>query len=181
MKKKKTSHAGRARSGDDLDLVRELVRILGESELSELELADDKRGLKLRLRRGPEHAAVSPQVHFVQGGSAAAPAPAAQAAPAAAAPIEPAPAVAAGAAAAIDAVPFPSPMVGTFYRSSSPEAEAFVDVGSQVEENSVLCIIEAMKVMNEIRAELRGEIVQVLVENGEPVEFGQPLFLIRKR
>ena len=73
-----------------------------------------------------------------------------------------------------------SPMVGTFYRSASPEAEAFVDVGARVGEDSVVCIIEAMKVMNEIRAEVRGTVVEVLVENGEPVEFGQPLFLVKK-
>jgi acetyl-CoA carboxylase biotin carboxyl carrier protein len=70
-------------------------------------------------------------------------------------------------------------MVGTFYRAPSPEAEAFVRVGSRVQAESVLCIIEAMKVMNEIRAETSGEIVEILVENGEPVEFGQPLFLIK--
>jgi acetyl-CoA carboxylase biotin carboxyl carrier protein len=69
-------------------------------------------------------------------------------------------------------------MVGTCYRSSSPDAEPFVSVGSSVGEESVLCIIEAMKVMNEIKAETTGVIVEVLVENGEPVEFGQPLFAI---
>jgi len=68
--------------------------------------------------------------------------------------------------------------VGTFYRSASPEAEPFVGVGSQVGPETVLCIIEAMKVMNEIKAETSGRIVEVLVENGAPVEYGQPLFLI---
>ena len=70
-------------------------------------------------------------------------------------------------------------MVGTFYRATSPGAEPFTAVGNTVGEDSVVCIIEAMKVMNEITAELRGEIVEILVENGEPVEFGQPLFLVR--
>jgi acetyl-CoA carboxylase biotin carboxyl carrier protein len=76
-------------------------------------------------------------------------------------------------------VPIPSPMVGTFYRAASPEAEPFVAEGSKVAPETVICIIEAMKVMNEIKAERAGQILRVLVENGEPVEFGQPLFLIR--
>jgi acetyl-CoA carboxylase biotin carboxyl carrier protein len=75
---------------------------------------------------------------------------------------------------------FKSPIVGTLYRAASPEAEPFVSAGTSFDESTVLCIIEAMKVMNEIRADFGGEIVEVLAENGEPVEFGQPLFLIRK-
>ena len=79
-----------------------------------------------------------------------------------------------------DVAEFLSPMVGTFYRAPNPEANSYVVEGDRVDENSVLCIIEAMKVMNEIKAEMRGEVVEVLVENGEAVEFGQPLFLIKK-
>jgi acetyl-CoA carboxylase biotin carboxyl carrier protein len=75
---------------------------------------------------------------------------------------------------------FKSPIVGTFYRSPSPDSEAFVSAGSKFDDETVLCIIEAMKVMNEIRAEFKGEVVEVLAENGEPVEFGQPLFLVKK-
>ena len=75
--------------------------------------------------------------------------------------------------------PFPSPMVGTFYRSPSPDADPFVQVGSKVNDESVICIIEAMKVMPELKSDLRGEVVEILVDNGEPVEFGQPLFLIK--
>ncbi len=75
---------------------------------------------------------------------------------------------------------FVSPMVGTFYRAASPEAELFCQVGDSVNEDSTLCVIEAMKVMNEIKAELNGRIVAILVENGEPVEFGQPLFRIQR-
>jgi len=73
-----------------------------------------------------------------------------------------------------------SPMVGTFYRSPSPESKAFVDVGSKVVENSVVCIVEAMKIMNEIQAETKGSIVEVLVENGQPVEYGQRLFKVKQ-
>ena len=69
-------------------------------------------------------------------------------------------------------------MVGTFYRAASPDADPFVEVGQSVGDDTVICIIEAMKVMNEVKAETNGKIVEVLVENGEPVEFGQPLFLI---
>jgi len=72
-----------------------------------------------------------------------------------------------------------SPMVGTFYRRPSPDAEAYVDVGSFIEDDSVVCIVEAMKVNNEIKAELDGEIVEILVEDGQPVEFDQPLFRVR--
>jgi acetyl-CoA carboxylase biotin carboxyl carrier protein len=74
-----------------------------------------------------------------------------------------------------------SPMIGTFYRAPAPDADPFADVGKRVDDESVVCIIEAMKVMNEIKAECVGEIVEVLVENGEPVEFGQPLFLVKTR
>jgi len=73
-----------------------------------------------------------------------------------------------------------SPMVGTFYRSPSPETKVFVDVGSKVAENTVVCIVEAMKIMNEIQAETKGSVVEVLVENGQPVEYGQRLFKVKQ-
>jgi len=72
-----------------------------------------------------------------------------------------------------------SPMIGTLYRSPSPEASAYIEVGSEVNPDSVVCIIEAMKVMNEIKAEVKGVVTQILIENGKPVEFGQPLFKVR--
>jgi acetyl-CoA carboxylase biotin carboxyl carrier protein len=72
-----------------------------------------------------------------------------------------------------------SPMIGTFYRSPSPESASYLEVGTEVSPDSVVCIIEAMKVMNEIKAEVKGVVTQILVENGKPVEFGQPLFKIR--
>src|SRR5690606_4449706 len=76
--------------------------------------------------------------------------------------------------------PITSPLVGTFYRSPSPDSDPYVEPGSRVGPDSLVCIIEAMKVMNEIRAEVTGEIVELLVENGEPVEYGQPLFMVKK-
>ena len=74
----------------------------------------------------------------------------------------------------------PSPIVGTFYRAASPQAEAFVKIGSRVEPETIVCIIEAMKLMNEIQSETAGEVVKIYVENGQPVEYGQPLFGIKK-
>jgi acetyl-CoA carboxylase biotin carboxyl carrier protein len=73
-----------------------------------------------------------------------------------------------------------SPMVGTFYRSPSPESKPFVDIGSKIEDNSLVCIIEAMKIMNEIQAEISGTVVEMLVENGQPVEYGQRLFKLKQ-
>jgi acetyl-CoA carboxylase biotin carboxyl carrier protein len=95
-------------------------------------------------------------------------------APAQAAPAAPAPVVAAEPTGHV----VKSPMVGTFYRSSAPGAAAFVDVGSNVKEGDTICIIEAMKLLNEIDADVSGTITKILVENGQPVEFGQPLFVI---
>jgi acetyl-CoA carboxylase biotin carboxyl carrier protein len=154
----------------DTRLIQRLVRIMQKGELSDLEVEDTKEGLRLRLRRGGEPVqGAAPVVHVTHAGGPApalpAAAPAAAAAPEAEAPAQ--------------GTPFPSPMVGTYYRSPSPEAEPFVDVGDTVGPESVLCIIEAMKVLNEFKAVTSGTIVEVLVENGEPVEFGQPLFLLR--
>ena len=161
----------------DLKLIQRLIRLMKGSGLGELELEDKESGLKLRMRRvGEREASTTPIVQVVQGTAPAAHAPAALAAPAdGAAPRAAAPAEAAKPV----GTPIASPMVGTFYRASSPEAEPFVRVGSRISVDSPLCIIEAMKVMNEIKAEVAGEILEVLVENGEPVEFGQPLFLVR--
>jgi len=160
----------------DVKLIQRLIKLMKDGELFELELEDDKAGTRLRLKRGrPEApAAPMPLVHVMHGGPVAAPAAAAASAPvAASAPAEPeAPPAAKG-------VTINSPMVGTFYRSSSPEADPFVRVGTRIELNRTLCIIEAMKVMNEIKAEISGELLEILAENGEPVEFGQPLFLVK--
>jgi acetyl-CoA carboxylase biotin carboxyl carrier protein len=156
----------------DLGLIRKLIRMMESAELSELEIDESKAGLRVHLRRGRGEVVGGPVVQMVPGGASPvslSPSPAPAAGGAEPAPAGPAPGT----------VPFESPMVGTFYRSSSPDAEPFVRPGSAIDEDSVVCIIEAMKVMNEVKAELRGEIVEVLVENGEPVEFGQPLFVIK--
>jgi len=157
----------------EIQLIRKLVRLMTGGDLSELEVEDKESGLRVHLKRGGEAPSGGPLVNVMQGAGTAAPQQAMSA-----------PTSAAGQAAAAEpqakeGTPFSSPLVGTFYRSPSPDSESFCEVGSRVGPDSVLCIIEAMKVMNEIKAEMRGEIIEVLVENGEPVEFGQPLFLLK--
>jgi len=154
----------------DLIELRKLVRLMLQADLSELELDDKNRGLRVHLKRDAGQRNAERQVVGalqamppIQTSAAPTPAPAAP-------PSGPPPGTEV----------FKSPIVGTFYRASSPDVEPFVAAGSAFAEGTVLCIIEAMKVMNEIRAEFRGEVVEVLAENGEPVEFGQPLFLIKK-
>ncbi len=150
----------------DPKLIRRLARIMSSEGVTELSIEDPENGLKLALKRGQEPAPQLPGPVMLMPGAAPAPAPAAPAA------------AAAGLAPGVVAIE--SPMVGTFYSAPSPDSEPFSRVGKRVDEESVVCIIEAMKVFNEIKAELRGEIVEILVENGDPVEFGQPLFLVKK-
>jgi acetyl-CoA carboxylase biotin carboxyl carrier protein len=145
----------------DLNDLRRLLRILEKRNVSEFELEDDK--MRLRLVRGG--VAPAAPAHF-----AVASAPVAVAAAAAPAPL-------------VDdasTVYVTSPFVGTFYRSPSPDAPSFVEPGSVVREGQALCIVEAMKLMNEIEADCAGTIVEILAENGKSVEFGQKLFKVRK-
>ena len=158
----------------DFKLIQRLAQLMQKTELTELELDDAQSGSRLRLERGSKVApGVSPVLHLTHAG---APLAAPAAAPASGGG-EPAPAAPAGPPPGTKTIP--SPMVGTFYRASSPDSDPFVQVGATVKPDTVICIIEAMKVMNEIRAETSGVIVEVLVENGQPVEFNQPLFLIK--
>jgi acetyl-CoA carboxylase biotin carboxyl carrier protein len=140
-----------------------LLSLMKEHGLSELELGEDGRSVRLSKWSAPPG--------YPMAAAMAAPAGAAAVAPAAASAPKADPAA---------GEPFLSPMVGTFYRASSPEAKAFVMEGDSVAADATLCIIEAMKVMNEIKADRPGKIVQILVENGEAVEYGQPLFLIKR-
>ncbi|MFT4709990.1 MAG: acetyl-CoA carboxylase biotin carboxyl carrier protein [Bacteroidia bacterium] len=160
----------------DLNLLRKLVRLMDRGDLTELEIEDKNEGFKVHLRRAGEPTMSSPTVQVLGGGGV-------PAAPMAMAGALGQPDL--GLAAVNDGPPpgtveFASPMVGTFYRAASPEAGSFAEIGMKVTEDSVLCIVEAMKVMNEIKAEMTGEVVECLVENGDPVEFGQALFLIKK-
>jgi acetyl-CoA carboxylase biotin carboxyl carrier protein len=155
----------------DLKDIKAIIDLMKKNSVSEFEL--EKQDFKIRLKRGPNgSAAVSyedaPVLTYVQPATVAAPGTVVSAA-------APPPA----APAASNEVDIKSPMIGTFYRAPSPESAPYIEVGAEVNPETVVCIIEAMKVMNEIKAEAKGVITQVLVENAKPVEFGQPLFKLR--
>jgi acetyl-CoA carboxylase biotin carboxyl carrier protein len=168
---------------DDIEQLKELVAFLKENEIAEFDL--DRGDLKVRLKFAsailpPPPPAAVPQLDLASLARLMG--------PGAAAPVAHLPAVAASAAA--PAAPAPaaeeevlhiikSPIVGTFYESPSPGSSAFVVTGDRIEKGQVVCIVEAMKLMNEIEADASGEIVKRLVSNGQPVEYGQPLFSIR--
>jgi acetyl-CoA carboxylase biotin carboxyl carrier protein len=149
----------------DIKEIKAIIDLMKKNDLSVFEI--EKEGFRLKLQRGPS-------------GQAAAAAPLSMAVP---------PKAATTASEAVPALPktiesvqlkeIVSPMVGTFYRAASPDAAPFVDVGKTVTEETVVCIIEAMKVMNEIKAETNGVIAEVVAENGKPVQFGQVLFKVR--
>jgi acetyl-CoA carboxylase biotin carboxyl carrier protein len=160
----------------DLKQIKQIIELMKRSELSEF--AVEEEGFKLKIRRGGNGL---PVVSSGRGSNS--PFPAAEMAPA--------PQPAASNAPAAAATPGPakeeegviyvkSPMVGTFYRAASPESKAFAETGTKVIETSVVCIIEAMKIMNEIQAEVKGTVIEALVENGQPVEYGQRLFKVKQ-
>ena len=150
----------------DLRKLKTLIDLVSESNVSELEITEAEGKVRIVKSEGVVHQ------QYVAAPMQAAPIMAAPVAAAAA------PVAAAPAAAAVEGHVVKSPMVGTFYRASSPGAKAFVDVGSQVKEGDTICIVEAMKILNEIEADKSGTIVRVMGENGQAVEYGQPLFVI---
>jgi acetyl-CoA carboxylase biotin carboxyl carrier protein len=164
----------------DLKQIKLIIDLMKRSDLTEF--AVEEEGFKLKIRRG------SNGVPVVSGGRGSNPPFAAGAETVAPMAAAPAAAPAAPTTAATPAAPaeeagityIKSPMVGTFYRSPSPESKSFVEPGAKVVENTVVCIIEAMKIMNEIQAETKGTIVEILVENGQPVEYGQRLFKVKQ-
>ena len=152
----------------DIRKVKKLIELLDETGVAEIEIKEGEESV--RISRNPSGAtfAMMPQ-HMMYGPSpATAAAPAAPAAPAAA----PAPATAS------PDQTVTAPMVGTFYSAPAPGARPFVEIGSEVKQGDVLCIIEAMKMMNQIESDKAGKVVSILAKNGDPVEFGQPLFVI---
>ena len=150
----------------DLRKLKTLIDLVSESNVSELEITEAEGKVRI-VKSGPAPVAmVTPVAAPAPVAVAAAPAPL----PAAAAPAE--------AAAEPAGHQIKSPMVGTFYRASGPDAKPFVEIGSQVKEGDTICIIEAMKILNEIEADKSGTITQVLAENGQAVEYGAPLFVI---
>jgi len=154
----------------DLKDIKAIIDLMKKNSITEFEL--EEKDSKLRLKRGLNGGSPAAQAEevpsFIPAAVAVPPVTAATAAAAAAA-----------AQASTGETNIKSPMIGTFYRSPSPEAAAYVEVGTEVSPDTIVCIIEAMKVMNEIKAEVRGVITQILSDNSKPVEFGQPLFKVR--
>jgi acetyl-CoA carboxylase biotin carboxyl carrier protein len=151
----------------DLKDIKAIIDLMKKNSISEFEM--EKQDFKIKLKRGPNGGASISQAEEPQSIAYAVP-------PAPASP--PVLGALASSASLPGEAEIKSPMIGTFYRAPSPEAGHYVEVGTEVNPETVVCIIEAMKVMNEIKAEAKGVITQVLVENGKPVEFGQPLFKI---
>jgi acetyl-CoA carboxylase biotin carboxyl carrier protein len=169
-----------AESSVNMDELRELIQLVREHEFTEFEL--EREGFRVRFRRGAEV-----NEPGAAGGGAHEPDVSATSGPVArettvtsGAPVHPGAKAQTEASEDQDLHIIPSPIVGTFYRAASPNAEAFVKIGSHVEPDQVVCIIEAMKLMNEITADIAGEVAKIYVENGQPVEYGQPLFGIKK-
>ena len=149
----------------DLRKLKTLIDLVSESNVSELEITEAEGKVRI-VKGGPAMVQHGAHPQMMMQPMAAAPAIAPVAAPAPAAPPEP------------TGHTVKSPMVGTFYRASAPGAKSFVEVGSQVKEGETICIIEAMKILNEIEADNSGTVTQILCENGQAVEYGQPLFVI---
>jgi acetyl-CoA carboxylase biotin carboxyl carrier protein len=180
---------GRARrrrraSANDLSVnmneLRELIQLIRENDFTEFEL--EREGFRVHFRKGPEitgetgasDITSSPQTTTLSTTTVA------EAKGSTQAPTHPGAKAQTAASEDQDLYIIPSPIVGTFYRAPSPNADSFVKIGSRVEPDTVVCIIEAMKLMNEIQAEATGEVAKIYVENGQPVEYGQPLFGIKK-
>jgi acetyl-CoA carboxylase biotin carboxyl carrier protein len=152
----------------DIKDIKAIIDLMKKNSITEFEL--ERQDSKIRLKRGPNGG--TPIVQYdesVAGGGAPVLLPVAVSSASVGTPPIP----------ATNEVEVKSPMIGTFYRAPSPEAASYVEIGTEISPESVVCIIEAMKVMNEIKAEVKGVITQVLVENAKPVEFGQPLFKAR--
>ncbi|HTL71022.1 MAG TPA: acetyl-CoA carboxylase biotin carboxyl carrier protein [Candidatus Eisenbacteria bacterium] len=143
--------------------IKEMIQLMNENGLSEIEM--EKEGLKIRLKKGASGVEHTIYQEVRPASSAARPA-------------EPEPKETPKSAAAVAKTLIKSPMVGTFYSSPAPDAPPFLQPGSQVQVGQVICIIEAMKLMNEIKSEVSGKIAEILVNNGDPVEFGQALFRV---
>ncbi len=169
--KLRTSHCGgysNPEAAVDLKDIKAIIDLMKKNSISEFEL--EKQDFKIRLKRTQnggqpslplEEGSATPYLSFPPAGA------------------PPLPQLSPPSAPVLSDLEIKSPMVGTFYRAPSPEAAHYVEIGTEVNPETVVCIIEAMKVMNEIKAEVRGIVTQVLVENAKPIEFGQPLFKIR--
>lgn len=147
----------------NLKELKDMITLMNENNLVEIEI--EKEGLRIRIKKGicgvPE---VTQERFIIQPSSSAS--------------VTPIPAVKEAPPSEVKRLEIKAPMVGTFYMAAAPDAPAFVEVGSTIEPGQVICIIEAMKLMNEIKSEVKGRVVEILIENAQPVEFGQILFLI---
>ncbi|MCM3698295.1 acetyl-CoA carboxylase biotin carboxyl carrier protein [Paenibacillus macerans] len=157
----------------NLNEIKELIELVDKTSIQEVEIENEGARLCIRKPGKSEIVQVQPQL------AVAAPQNVPQVMAVAPAANEPAAQPAKPAEHAANLHTIASPMVGTFYRSSSPEAQPYVNIGDKVGEKTTVCIIEAMKLMNELEAEIKGEIIDILVENGQLVEYGQPLFLVK--
>lgn len=158
----------------DLEFIERVVRLVEKADIGELEI-ESEDGLRVSVKKAVAPTAAPQAPIYVQGpagSSAPAPAPSGSAESSS---------VPQGDAADPNIEVIKAPMVGTFYKAPAPDAPPFVESGNVVQKNTIVCILEAMKVMNEIKANTAGIITEVLVENGQPVEFGQPLFKLRKQ
>jgi acetyl-CoA carboxylase biotin carboxyl carrier protein len=164
-KKKKGEAAGgrKARVNPKLAIVQDVIALMNEADISELSF--EQAGVKIHLRKGPG-SPFAPQAYL----AAPIAAPAVAGVPAAAPP--------AAAVPADNSATLNSPMVGTFYRSPSPDAKPFIEEGDKIAVGQVYCIIEAMKLMNEVKSEVAGKVVKILIQNGQAVEFNQPLIVV---
>jgi acetyl-CoA carboxylase biotin carboxyl carrier protein len=160
-----------------MDELKELIALLRENGLAELEL--EREGFRVRLRREGLYSSGDAEAALPLMSTNPVAKHVVPAAPSVTVPAHPGAHAETAASEDQDLLIIPSPIVGTFYRSPSPNADPFVKIGSNVAPETVVCIIEAMKLMNEIQAEASGEVVKIYVENGQPVEYGQPLFGIK--
>ena len=177
--KRRRAKAAATDASVNMGELREIIELIRENDFTEFEL--EREGFRVRFRRGvePESAEAMNTAQATATATGAAKSGAAEATPSGV-PSHPGAKAETAASEDQDLHIITSPIVGTFYRAASPNAESFVKIGSRVESETVVCIIEAMKLMNEIQAETSGEVAKIYVENGQPVEYGQPLFGIKK-
>ena len=180
VRSRRRRRASAVESSVNMDELRELIQLVNENDFTEFEL--EREGFRVRFRRGAEISEVASAAFSTprELSASSSVTPSAPGVATASAPSHPGAKAQTEASEDQDLHIITSPIVGTFYRAASPTADSFVKIGSLVEPDSVVCIIEAMKLMNEIQAETTGEVAKIYVENGQPVEYGQPLFGVKK-
>lgn len=178
--KRRRTKAAATDASVNMSELREIIELIRENDFTEFEL--EREGFRVRFRRGaePESSEAMNTAQLAASATSATQAVAADPATTSGAPSHPGAKAETAASEDQDLHIITSPIVGTFYRAASPNAESFVKIGTRVDSETVVCIIEAMKLMNEIQAETNGEVTKIYVENGQPVEYGQPLFGIKK-